>query len=103
MLLYSGAEASPPNLRSQMEGSFVPRNNIEDAILLLLILLRKFVLKRIGWDPSILDHLAFALSVSGELRAIAHRVEELQPEIMKRKEKKSIVLWLSVTLGKVRT
>ncbi|XWS08754.1 hypothetical protein CRYUN_Cryun40dG0028300 [Craigia yunnanensis] len=87
LLLYSGSEASPPNLRSQMEGSFVPRNNIEEAILLLLILLRKFVLKKIGWDPSILDHLTFALSVSGELRAISHQVEELLPEIMKRKEK----------------
>ncbi|XVF28560.1 hypothetical protein REPUB_Repub15cG0040400 [Reevesia pubescens] len=87
LLLYSGAEASPPNLRSQMEDSFVPRNNIEEAILLLLILLRKFFLKRIGWDPSILDHLAFALSISGELRAIAHQVEELHPEIMERKER----------------
>ncbi|EOY06127.1 No pollen germination related 2 isoform 6 [Theobroma cacao] len=89
LLLYSGADASPPNLRSQMEGSFVPRNNIEEAILLLLVLLRKFFLKRIGWDPSILDHLAFALSVSGELRAIAHQVEELHPEIMNRKERYS--------------
>ncbi|KAE8714644.1 No pollen germination related 2 isoform 4 [Hibiscus syriacus] len=62
LLLYSGAEASPPTLRAQMEGSFV------------------------GWDPSILDHLAFALSVSGELRALAHQVEELHPEIMKRNE-----------------
>lgn len=86
LLLYSGAEASPLTLRAQMEGSFVPRNNVEEAILLLLILLRKFLLKRIGWDPSILDHLAFALSVSGELRALAHQVEELQPEIMERKE-----------------
>ncbi|KAG4210346.1 hypothetical protein ERO13_A02G041100v2 [Gossypium hirsutum] len=86
MLLYSGAEASPLTLRAQMEGSFVPRNNVEEAILLLLILLRKFLLKRIGWDPSILDHLAFALSVSGELRALARQVEELQPEIMERKE-----------------
>ncbi|KAK8623810.1 hypothetical protein V6N13_065173 [Hibiscus sabdariffa] len=86
LLLYSGAEASPPTLRAQMEGSFVPRNNIEEAILLLLILLRKFFLKRIGWDPSILDHLAFALSVSGELRALAHQVEELHPEIMQRNE-----------------
>ncbi|XVF66443.1 hypothetical protein PTKIN_Ptkin10aG0036100 [Pterospermum kingtungense] len=87
LLLYSGAEASPPNLRSQMEDSFVPRSNIEEAILLLLILLRKYLLKRIGWDPSIVDHLAFALSISGELRAMAHQVEELDPEIMKRKER----------------
>lgn len=86
-LLYSGSDASPPNLRSQMEGSFVPRNNIEEAILLLMILLRKFVLKRIAWDPSIIDHLSFALSVSGELRTLAHQVELLLPGIMERKER----------------
>jgi len=28
-LLYSGCDASPPNLRSQMDGSFTPRNNVE--------------------------------------------------------------------------
>lgn len=86
-LLYSGTDASPPNLRSQMEGSFVPRNNIEEAILLLLILLRKFILKRIGWDPSILDHLSFALSVSGELSALAYQIEELLPGVLDRNER----------------
>ncbi|KAF8388258.1 hypothetical protein HHK36_026924 [Tetracentron sinense] len=86
-LLYSGSDASPPNLRSQMERSFIPRNNIEEAVLLLLILLRKFLLKRIEWDPSIMDHLCFALSVSGELRALANQVEELLPGIMDRKER----------------
>ncbi|RVW77261.1 Protein NPGR2 [Vitis vinifera] len=59
-LLYSGSDASPPNLRSQMEGSFVPRNNIEEAILLLMILLRK---------------------------TLAHQVELLLPGIMERKER----------------
>ncbi|KAK4586002.1 hypothetical protein RGQ29_023261 [Quercus rubra] len=88
-LLYSGCDANPPNLRSQMGGSFVPRNNLEEAVLLLLILLRKFVLRRIVWDPSIIDHLSFALSVSGELRALAHQVEELLPGIMDRKERYS--------------
>ncbi|XP_044500018.1 protein NPGR2-like isoform X2 [Mangifera indica] len=86
-LLYSGTDASPPNLRSQMEGSFVPRNNIEEAVLLLLILLRKFVLGRTGWDPSIIDHLSFALSISGELWALVHQVEELLPGIVERKER----------------
>ncbi|KAL6953256.1 Tetratricopeptide repeat protein 7B [Sarracenia purpurea var. burkii] len=85
-LLYSGDEASPPNLRSQMDSSFVPRNNIEEAILLLMILLRKVSLKKIEWDPSIMDHLSYALSVSGELRALANRVEELIPGIMDQKE-----------------
>ena len=35
----------------------------------------------------IIDHLSFALSVSGELRALAHQVVELLPGIMDRKER----------------
>lgn len=85
-LLYSGCNASPPNLRSQIEGSFIPRNNHEEAILLLLILLRKFSLGQILWDPSILDHLSFALSVGGELGVLARQVEELPTGIMVRRE-----------------
>lgn len=86
-LLYSGTDASPPNLRLQMELSFVPRNNIEEAVLLLLILLKKTVLGKIEWDPSIIDHLSFALSVSGELWTLAHQVEELLPGVMVKKER----------------
>lgn len=86
-LLYSGGEAIPSNLRSQMDSSFVPRNNIEEAILLLLILLRKVSLNRIEWDPSILDHLSFALSVSGDLTALANQLEELLPGVIHRSER----------------
>ncbi|KAF5726995.1 putative calmodulin binding protein [Tripterygium wilfordii] len=86
-LLYHGGDASPPSLRSQMDSSFVPRNNIEEAILLLMILLRKLSLKRIEWDQSILDHLSFALSVSGDLRALAIQVEGLVPEIFDERER----------------
>ncbi|KAK4405912.1 protein NPGR2 [Sesamum angolense] len=86
-LLYSGHDASPPNLRSQMEGSYVPRNNVEEAILLLLLILKKFMLKRIGWDPSILDHLGFALSIAGECTSLAHQIEELPPGTVESKEK----------------
>lgn len=86
-LLYSGCDASPPNLRSQLDGSFVPRNNLEEAMLLLLILLRKFVFGKIQWDPSIIDHLSYALSVSGDLSALAHQVEELPPGTIERKER----------------
>ncbi|KAK8694029.1 hypothetical protein V6N13_071593 [Hibiscus sabdariffa] len=86
-LLYCGDEASPSNLRSQMDSSFVPRNNIEEAVLLLMILLRKVSLKIIGWDPSILDHLSFALSMCGDLRALANQVEELLPGVINRKER----------------
>ncbi|KAK7345741.1 hypothetical protein VNO77_16352 [Canavalia gladiata] len=86
-LLYSGGESTPPNLRSQMDGSFVPRDNIEEAILLLMILLRKVSLNRIEWDPSILDHLSFALSVSGDLTALANQLEELLPGTIHRSER----------------
>ncbi|XP_057424323.1 protein NPGR2-like isoform X2 [Lotus japonicus] len=86
-LLYSGCEASPPSLRSQLDGSFVPINNLEEAVLLLLILLRKSVLGSILWDPSIIDHLSFALSVCGELKTLAQQVEEFLPETMEGKER----------------
>ncbi|MQL71668.1 hypothetical protein Taro_003993 [Colocasia esculenta] len=86
-LLYGGCDASPPNLHSQMDASFIPKNNIEEAVLLLMILLRKFSLRRVQWDPSIVDHLMFALSVSGELNALARQVEELLPGVMDRKQR----------------
>lgn len=86
-LLYSGNDATPPNLRVQMEGSFIPRNNIEEAVLLLLLILQKFSLKRIEWDPSILNHLFFALSIAGEFQSLAYQVEELPPGIIEEKEK----------------
>lgn len=86
-LLYSGCYPSPPTLRSQLDDSFVPRNNLEEAILLLLVILRKVVLGKIQWDPSIIDHLSYALSISGELRALARQVEELPPGTVERKEK----------------
>lgn len=85
-LLYSGEEAVPPNLRSQTEGSFIPRNNVEEAILLLMLLLRKVNQKRITWDPAILDHLSFALTMAGDLTALAKQLEELSPEILDQRE-----------------
>lgn len=90
-LLYCGGETCPPNLRSQMGSSFVPRNNIEEAILLLMILLRKVALKRIEWDPSILDHLSFAFSIAGDLSSLAKQIEELLPGIINRKERYRIL------------
>nr|CAD1836141.1 unnamed protein product [Ananas comosus var. bracteatus] len=85
-LLYGGCEASPPDLRSQMDSSFIPRNNLEEAILLLMILLRKFTLKRVEWDPTVIQHLSFALSVSGQLKSLASQVEELLPGVLDKRE-----------------
>ncbi|CAA6655315.1 unnamed protein product [Spirodela intermedia] len=86
-LLHGGCYANPPNLRSQMDVSFIPRNNFEEAILLLMILLRKFALNKIEWDPTIIDHLTFALCVCGELKALARQLEEVLPRAMQRKER----------------
>ncbi|CAN0897602.1 Protein NPGR2 [Linum grandiflorum] len=99
-LLYSGGEASPPNLRSQMDSSFVPRNNLEEAILLLMILLRQISLKKIEWDPSVLDHLSFALSVSGEVVTLANYIEELTPGIISRREMYYTLALCYYTAGK---
>ncbi|PIN22486.1 putative calmodulin-binding protein [Handroanthus impetiginosus] len=86
-LLYSGNDASPPSLRSQTEGSFIPKNNVEEAVLLLLLILKKFILNKIGWDPSILSHLTFALSIAGECGSLALQIEELSPGTINQKEK----------------
>ncbi|KAL0329553.1 UNVERIFIED_CONTAM: protein NPG1 [Sesamum radiatum] len=40
-LLYGGIEVGPPNSAVQTEGSYVPKTNLEEAILLLMIILRK--------------------------------------------------------------
>ncbi|XP_023540899.1 protein NPGR2-like [Cucurbita pepo subsp. pepo] len=86
-LLYSGCDASPPNLRLQMESSFVPRNNMEEAILLLMDLLGKYIHGLVVWDPSITEHLSFAMSIVGEFGALANEVEQLPPGTIGRKEK----------------
>ncbi|XP_076925544.1 protein NPGR2-like [Bidens hawaiensis] len=87
-LLYSGSkEATPPNLRSQMDTSFVPRNNTEEAILLLMILLKKVNLKKIEWDPSVVDHLSYALSICNGLGPLSKQLEELLPAVIDKKER----------------
>ncbi|CAH1431867.1 unnamed protein product [Lactuca virosa] len=87
-LLYSGSEeANPPNFRFQTDGSFIPKNNIEEAILILMILLRKVCLKKIEWDPDILDHLSYALSISGGLVSLGKQLEELLPGIIENNER----------------
>lgn len=41
--------AAPPSLAVQMDGSYVPRNNLEEAILLLMILMENFTLWSRFW------------------------------------------------------
>ncbi|KAJ0914674.1 putative tetratricopeptide-like helical domain superfamily, acetyltransferase A, auxiliary subunit [Helianthus annuus] len=87
-LLYCGGEeAYPPNLVLKTDASFVPKSNIEEAILLLMILLRDVSLKKIERDPSILDHLSYALSIAGGLGPLGKQLEELLPGIIDDNEK----------------
>ncbi|KAG7644107.1 Tetratricopeptide repeat [Arabidopsis suecica] len=86
-LLHSGVEASPPSLGSQIEGSYIPRNNIEEAILLLMILLKKFNLGKAKWDPSVFEHLTFALSLCSQTAVLAKQLEEVMPGVFSRIER----------------
>ncbi|KAL4202221.1 hypothetical protein AMTRI_Chr02g220000 [Amborella trichopoda] len=86
-LLYGGVEAGPPSLAYQTDGSFVPKNNLEEAILLLMILLRKSFLGKTEWDPSIMQHFTFALSLCGQTSILAKHIEEVLPGIYPRCER----------------
>ncbi|XP_020575064.1 protein NPGR2 [Phalaenopsis equestris] len=86
-LLYGGCDSSPPNQHSQMDNYFAPKNNLEEAIILLMLLLSDFNEKKAEWDPSIIEHLTFALSISGQLKPLANRFEELLPGILDRNER----------------
>ncbi|GAB4842844.1 Protein npg1 [Ancistrocladus abbreviatus] len=83
-LLYSGVEAAPPSLSVQIEGSYIPKNNLEEAILLLMIVLKKCCLGKTKWDPSVLEHLTFALSVCSQTSVLAKQLEEVMPGTISR-------------------
>ncbi|KAK6138638.1 hypothetical protein DH2020_027624 [Rehmannia glutinosa] len=83
-LLYSGVEFGPPSLSAQIDGSYVPRNSLVEAILLLMILMRKSYLGKAKWDPSVLEHLNFAISLCGETSVLAKQLEEVMPGVIHR-------------------
>lgn len=83
-LLYSGVEAGAPSLSVQIDGSYIPKNNLEEAILLLMILVRKSALCKTKWDPSVMEHLTFALSLSSQTSVLAKQLEEVMPGIFNR-------------------
>ncbi|KAL1170592.1 hypothetical protein V6Z11_A05G223600 [Gossypium hirsutum] len=85
ILLYGGVETSlPPPLR--VWGLTTP-NCIEEAILLLLALMQKVAFGEIKWDAEIMDHLNFALSVSGHFELLAAHVEQVSPGIYERADR----------------
>nr|CAD1837815.1 unnamed protein product [Ananas comosus var. bracteatus] len=87
ILLYSGSEITLPAECRQVSGFITPSNNVEEAILLLFILMRKLAFQEISWDPDIMSHLTFALSLSGQFELLASYVEQLLPGTYSRAER----------------
>ncbi|KAL3514374.1 hypothetical protein ACH5RR_027091 [Cinchona calisaya] len=86
ILLYGGFEASLSPC-PQLRGQTAPKNNTEEAILLLFVLMRKVLYGEIGWDPEVMDHLTFALTICGEYKCLADYVEQVLPGTFSRSER----------------
>ncbi|KAL3013271.1 hypothetical protein AAZX31_06G043200 [Glycine max] len=86
ILLYGGVEVSLPS-QLQVWGKTAPKSSAEEAILLLLILMSKVAIREIDWDAEIMDHLTFALSVTGMFELLADHVEQILPGIYGRAER----------------
>jgi hypothetical protein len=74
-------------MAQQIEGSFLPKNNVEEAILLLMIILRNWYQAKTHWDPSVMEHLTYALSLCCEPLVLAKQLEEVLPGIYPRTER----------------
>lgn len=75
-LLYSGFETNLPQ-----------NNNLEEALLLLFILVSKMLNQEIEWDPEIMDHLTYGLSICGGFEFLADHFEQVLPGIYDRSER----------------
>jgi tetratricopeptide (TPR) repeat protein len=74
-------------MAQQVEGCFVPKNNVEEALLLLMIVLRNWYQGKTHWDPSVMEHLTYGLSLCGEPLVLAKQLEEVLPGIYPRTER----------------
>ncbi|KAI3744791.1 hypothetical protein L1987_57883 [Smallanthus sonchifolius] len=92
-LLYSGVHVGPPATSTQIEGTYVPKNSLEEAILLLMILMRKFSLGKAKWEPTVVEHLTFALSICSQTPVLAKQLEEVIPGVIHR-----VDLWKTLAL-----
>ncbi|OEL24250.1 hypothetical protein BAE44_0014731 [Dichanthelium oligosanthes] len=86
-LLYGNIDWSPPSMAQQIEGTYFPKNNVEEAILLLMIVLRNWYQGKTHWDPSVMEHLTYALSLCREPLVLAKQLEEVLPGIYPRTER----------------
>lgn len=86
ILLYAGVEASLPPL-TRVRGMTVPKDNMEEAILLLFVLVEKVLHGEIDWDPEIMNHLTFALTMTEQFGSLANHGEQIPPGIYDRAER----------------
>ncbi|XP_037425039.1 protein NPG1-like [Triticum dicoccoides] len=98
-LLYGCVEWSPPSSGSPAEGTFVPKTNIEEAILLLTVVLKNFYQGKTHWDPSVMEHLTYALSICSQPSLIANHLEEVLPGIYPRTERWSTLAFCYYGVG----
>lgn len=74
VLLYASVEACP-------------KENMEEAIVLLMLLVKKMVVGGIQWDPELMDHLTYALSMTGQFQVLANYLEQILPGVYTRGER----------------
>lgn len=86
ILLYGGVESKSPSQYITQEPAFL-KNNAEESILLLFILMQKVLYGEIEWDPEIMDHLTFALTITGQFESLADHVEQVLPGMYDRTER----------------
>uniref|UniRef100_K4AMI9 Uncharacterized protein n=1 Tax=Setaria italica TaxID=4555 RepID=K4AMI9_SETIT len=98
-LLYCGVEVKFPEEFGQKGNLLTPGNNIEEAIFLLLVLTRKLSLQEIKWDPDLVNHLMYALSLSGHHEVLASHLEMLLPGTYTRSERWSILALCNSAAG----
>ncbi|XP_050212867.1 protein NPGR1 [Mercurialis annua] len=86
VLLYGAVESKlAPQLHEW--GPATPNSSTEEAILLLLVLMNKVAYGEIKWDEEIVDHLTYALSITGRFELLAEHVEQALPGVYSRADR----------------
>ncbi|KAK4348540.1 hypothetical protein RND71_031295 [Anisodus tanguticus] len=85
-LLFGGVEVEVP-AQFQIWGSTGPKSNLEEAILLLFVLMSKMLNGQIEWDSEVMSHLTFVLTISGNYESVAYHIEQVIPGVYTRSER----------------
>ncbi|CAN6985293.1 unnamed protein product, partial [Brassica oleracea var. botrytis] len=57
---------------------------MEEAIVLLMLLVKKMVVGGIQWDAELMDHLTYSLSMVGQFEVLASYLEQILPGVYTR-------------------